>query len=87
MIVDCRVNTAEPVFSILEPITFIFKSVIALQKIRDCLFLQMLGVIAGIGNGFTRVLKVKNNLVGDFIPVDYPINLLIAVAWFIATRR
>jgi fatty acyl-CoA reductase len=47
----------------------------------------MLGVIAGIGNGFICVLKVKNNLVGDFIPVDYPINLLIAVAWFIATRR
>jgi fatty acyl-CoA reductase len=47
----------------------------------------MLGVIAGIGNGFIRVLKVKNNLVGDCIPVDYPINLLIAVAWFIATRR
>ncbi|XP_046651738.1 putative fatty acyl-CoA reductase CG5065 isoform X2 [Daphnia pulicaria] len=45
------------------------------------------GVIAGIGNGFIRVLKVKNNLVGDCIPVDYPINLLIAVAWFIATRR
>lgn len=32
-------------------------------------------------------MKVNKDLVSDIIPVDYPINLMIAVAWYTATRR
>ena len=32
-------------------------------------------------------MKINADLVADIIPVDYPINLMIAVAWHLATRR
>lgn len=45
------------------------------------------GTIAAVGKGFFRVMKINADLVADIIPVDYPINLMIAVAWHLATRR
>ena len=40
-----------------------------------------LGFIAGFGKGFLRVLKINANLIGDVVPVDIPVNLMIAAAW------
>ena len=40
-----------------------------------------------MGKGFFRIIKTNEDLVSDIIPVDYPINLMIAVAWYKATRR
>ncbi|EFX70381.1 hypothetical protein DAPPUDRAFT_61438 [Daphnia pulex] len=45
------------------------------------------GTIAAVGKGFFRIIKTNEDLVSDIIPVDYPINLMIAVAWYKATRR
>lgn len=49
--------------------------------------LSFIGTIAAVGKGFFRVMKINADLVADIIPVDYPINLMIAVAWHLATRR
>jgi hypothetical protein len=46
-----------------------------------------LGTIAAVGKGFFRVMKINADLISDIIPVDYPINLMIAAAWHTATRR
>jgi hypothetical protein len=46
-----------------------------------------IGVMAGLGKGFLRVLKVKQELVCDIIPVDYPINMMIAVARYTALYK
>lgn len=43
--------------------------------------------MAGLGKGFLRVLKVKQELVCDIIPVDYPINMMIAVARYTALYK
>jgi fatty acyl-CoA reductase len=32
-------------------------------------------------------MKINADLISDIIPVDYPINLMIAAAWHTATRR
>lgn len=32
-------------------------------------------------------MKINAELVSDIIPVDYPINLMIAAAWHLAIRR
>lgn len=45
------------------------------------------GAIAAIGTGFIRVVKAEENMVADIIPVDYVINLAIAVAWNMAIKR
>ncbi len=45
------------------------------------------GNIAGVGKGFIRVSKIDKHLVTDIIPVDYPINLMIAVGWYTASRK
>lgn len=45
------------------------------------------GSISAVGKGFLRVMKVDKDLVSDIIPVDYPINLMIAVAWYTAVHR
>ena len=46
-----------------------------------------IGTIAAVGKGFFRIMKINADLVSDIIPVDYPINLMIAAAWHTATRR
>ena len=45
------------------------------------------GVIAGVGKGILRVIRGNSELVVDLIPVDFSINLMIAVAWFTATQH
>lgn len=45
------------------------------------------GFVSGVGKGFLRTFKINSTLVGDIIPVDYPINLMIAVAWHTAVHR
>lgn len=45
------------------------------------------GIIAGVGKGFLRVVHSKPELVGDMIPVEFPIHLMIAVAWYTATHK
>ena len=45
------------------------------------------GFIAGVSKGFLRALRFNAQLVGDIIPVEYPINLMIAAAWYTATHR
>ena len=47
----------------------------------------ILGIIAGVGKGFLRVVHSKPELVGDMIPVEFPIHLMIAVAWYTATQK
>lgn len=39
------------------------------------------GLVAGVGKGLLRALKADPQLVGDMLPVDIPINLMIAAAW------
>lgn len=39
------------------------------------------GLLVGMGKGFLRSLYIKNGITLDFIPVDIPINLMIASAW------
>ena len=45
------------------------------------------GIIAGVGKGFLRVVRSRPELVGDIIPVEFPIHLMIAVAWYTATTK
>ena len=39
------------------------------------------GLAAGVGKGFLRTIQCNSELIGDFIPVDLSINLIIAAAW------
>lgn len=39
------------------------------------------GFIVGVGKGLLRTAITDSNLVGDMIPVDIAINLMIAAAW------
>ncbi|KAI9553796.1 ABC protein [Daphnia sinensis] len=45
------------------------------------------GTIAAVGKGLFRILKINEDMISDIIPVDYAINLMIAVAWHTATRN
>ncbi|KAI9556292.1 hypothetical protein GHT06_018866 [Daphnia sinensis] len=45
------------------------------------------GSIAAVGKGFFRVLKMNEDMISDIVPADYPINLMIAVAWHTATSN
>jgi len=45
------------------------------------------GFIAGVSKGLLRALRLDQNAVGDIIPVDFPINLMIAAAWYTATHK
>ena len=45
------------------------------------------GVIAGVAKGVLRVVRGDSELVADLIPVDFAINLMIAVAWYTATQH
>jgi len=45
------------------------------------------GLIAGAGKGLLRTLWCHKNMVADVIPVEFPINLMIAVAWHTATHK
>lgn len=40
-----------------------------------------------MGKGFLRIMKINKDLISDVIPVDYPINLMIAVGWYTATYK
>lgn len=51
------------------------------------LFLNFAGFVCGVGKGVLRTFKAQPNLIGDMIPVDYPINLMIAVAWHTAVLK
>lgn len=39
------------------------------------------GLTAGVGKGVIRVVKTDGTLIGDMIPCDYAINMMIAAAW------
>lgn len=43
--------------------------------------------MAAVGKGLFRILKINEDMISDIIPVDYPINLMIAVAWHTATSK
>ena len=45
------------------------------------------GIIAGVGKGFLRVVRSRPELVGDLIPVEYPIHLMLAAGWDTATTK
>ncbi|XP_046643602.1 putative fatty acyl-CoA reductase CG5065 [Daphnia pulicaria] len=45
------------------------------------------GLIAGGAKGFLRLFKCEASCVIDLIPVDYAVNLIIAVAWHQATTK
>lgn len=49
--------------------------------------MSLTGVIAGGGKGFLRFFRCEPEFVVDIIPVDYSINLMIAVAWHTATHK
>lgn len=44
------------------------------------------GLISGVGKGLLRALKVNPDLVGDLIPVEFPINLMIVAACYRAIK-
>ena len=45
------------------------------------IFIISSGIIAGVGKGIIRITKTNTELIGDLIPVDIAINLMIAAAW------
>lgn len=45
------------------------------------------GLIAGAGKGLLRTLWCQTSMVADVVPVEFPINLMIAVAWHTATHK
>lgn len=45
------------------------------------------GLLVGMGKGVLRSLYIKNGLTVDFIPVDFPVNLMIVSAWNTAAGR
>ena len=45
------------------------------------------GLIAGAGKGLLRTLWCHPEMVADVVPVEFPINLMIAVAWHTATHK
>lgn len=45
------------------------------------------GMLAGAGKGVLRTLICHREKVADLIPVDIAINLMITVAWHLATTR
>lgn len=42
--------------------------------------------MAGVSKGLIRTVRVNEQLVTDMIPVDIPINMMIAAAWNKATN-
>ncbi len=46
-----------------------------------------IGVLVGGSKGFLKVTRSNPDLVGDMIPVDYTINLMIALAWYTANHK
>jgi len=44
------------------------------------------GVILGVAKGFLSVVRGKEELVADLVPVDIAINIMITVAWQTATQ-
>jgi len=45
------------------------------------------GFIAGTSKGVLRAMRLGLTSVGDIIPVDFPIAMMISAAWFTATHR
>jgi len=45
------------------------------------------GVLAGAGKGILRTAFIKRDCVADMVPVDSCINLMCAMAWFVAKTR
>lgn len=45
------------------------------------------GLILGCAKGVIRTLYCRSDMVADLVPVDVPINLMIAVAWYTATYK
>ncbi|XP_065574521.1 putative fatty acyl-CoA reductase CG5065 isoform X2 [Artemia franciscana] len=45
------------------------------------------GLIVGCGKGLIRSVYCQRQMIADIIPVDYPINLMLSVAWYTATHR
>jgi fatty acyl-CoA reductase len=41
--------------------------------------------MAGTSKGLIQIVRVDPELIADIIPVDFPINLMIAAAWDEAT--
>ena len=37
--------------------------------------------MAGVSKGLIQIAQVNSELIADIIPVDIPINLMIAAAW------
>ena len=58
-----------------------------LKKKSDNVLWLVVGFIAGVSKGVLRALRLQLNSVGDIIPVDFPINLMITAAWYTATYR
>lgn len=52
-----------------------------------CFLTFMIGLIAGGAKGFLRLFKCEPSCVIDLIPVDYAVNLMIAVAWHTAIQK
>ena len=45
------------------------------------------GLIVGAGKGLIRSILCQREKIADLIPVDVPINLMIAVGWYTAVKR
>jgi hypothetical protein len=67
-------------------------AVSSIHKYSACLIIRAFlffatGFVSGVGKGFIRTFKINSQLVGDIVPVDYPINLMIAVGWHTAIQK
>ena len=57
-----------------------YQSVKVLNELRA-------GGVAGALAGVIRVIKLNPASVADIVPLDYPINMIIAAAWHQATHK
>jgi len=45
------------------------------------------GLIAACGKGILRTLLCHRTKIADLIPLDFPVNLILAAAWYTASAR
>lgn len=77
MHVSSKVSTSTKLLfsSQLPIITTLFKCVRICQHQRDISSFQ-------IGKGVLRILEGDVNKVADIVPIDYCVNMLIAITWY-----
>ena len=80
-------ETIELIHFFLLPTCLKISKIVFDKILRAIFFTALTGLIAGGAKGFLRLFKCEASCVIDLIPVDYAVNLIIAVAWHQATTK